>query len=235
MFAELNWTAPGATELFVVLFSLGNLIAVLAFAVRGAILLRILAIVGAGLQAIFYAFVGNEPLWFGLFWKLLMVFVAFSFMMVLIRERMGRQFAPELRPFVHALDILTPGQLQKLVNVGEIRRAGAERGILAQGKVPGELFYLLAGRALLIKDGRELEVKAEAFLGEIAFISGQPATADVIVKPGAIYLAWPVDRLNPLLEKDPQIDIALRGLMNHDLARKLAVQPLVQQLSPVEP
>ncbi|MEM6382025.1 MAG: cyclic nucleotide-binding domain-containing protein [Pseudomonadota bacterium] len=213
-------------ELLVILFNLGNLLAVIAFAVRGPIMLRALAVVGTGLQAVFYAYIDNDPIWFGLFWKTLMALVAAAFMLLLIRERMGRQFAAEVRPFVNALDILTPGQMQKLIKVGEVRRASAEQRILVQGEMPSELYYMLAGEAFVVKDGRQIELSAEAFLGEIAFISENPATADVVMRPGAVYLAWSVSRLRQLLEKEPQIDIAVRGLMNHDLARKIARQPL---------
>ena len=223
-----DWTVRGPDGCLLLLFNLGNALAVLAFAVRGPILLRGLAVAGALLQAAYYAGVTGPSEGYGLFWKLVTALVAGGFMALLIRERMGRPFAPEVRPLERALDILTPGQLQKLIAVGEVRRAASERGILARDRVPGELYYLLAGQAQVIKDGRAIEVRAEAFLGEIAFISGGAATADVVVRPGAVYLAWPVDRLRALLERDARIDIALRGLMNHDLARKVAVQPLGQ-------
>ncbi|MBV6658764.1 MAG: cyclic nucleotide-binding domain-containing protein [Devosiaceae bacterium] len=232
MFAEFNWTEPGLDEFLILLFNFGNLLAVIAFAVRGPITLRALAVLGTGMQAIFYAYIDGDPIWFGLFWKVLMAVVALSFMLLLIYERMGRQFAPEVRPFVNALDILTPGQLQRLIRAGEVRRASSERGLLLQGQKPTELYYLLAGRAQVLKDGKRIDLQAEAFLGEISFISGGAATADVVVQPGAVYLAWSVDELNALLEKEASIDIAVRGLMNHDLARKVASQPLSTNLLP---
>jgi hypothetical protein len=223
---EFNWSEPGLTEFLVVCFNLGNLLAVIAFMVRGAISLRMLTVVGALLQALFYAFVAQDIITYGLFWKSLTAVIAFAVVLVIVRERMGRQFPAELRGLAQELRLLNPGQIEKLFKVGDLRVAEMERCIISQGARPDELFYLLDGKATVLKDGRPIFVEAATFLGEIAFVSGGVATADVLLAPGSRYMAWPVDRLSRLLAKDDQIDIALRGLINHDLARKVSAQPV---------
>jgi CRP-like cAMP-binding protein len=223
---EFNWSDPGAIEFLIICFNVGNFLAVVAFMVRGAISLRMLTVIGALLQALFYAFVAQDIITYGLFWKSLTAVIAFAVVLVIVRERMGRQFAPELRGLAQELRLLNPGQIEKLFRVGDIRVADGERCIISQGARPDELFYLLEGSATVLKDGRPIAVEAGTFLGEIAFVGGGNATADVLVTAGSRYVAWPVDRLNALLAKDDQIDIALRGLINHDLARKVAAQPV---------
>lgn len=232
MFADFSWSSFGLDETLIILFNLGNLLAVLAFVLRGPILLRVFAVLGTGMQALFYAFISTGPIMSGVFWKVLMASAAFGFMVVLLRERMGRQFASELRPLAKELRLLNPGQIEKLFRVGEVRVAEAERCILSQGNQPDELFYLLEGRATVIKDGRPIDVLSGAFLGEIAFVGGGVATADVLIAPGSTYLAWRIGPLKALLAREDQIDIALRGLINHDLARKVSAQPVVAASAP---
>lgn len=226
MLSAFNWSEPGIPELLVLCFNLGNFLAVIAFLVRGAIMLRLLTVAGALLQAVFYAFVAQDVITDGLFWKSLTALIAFSVVLLIVRERMGRQFAPELRGLAQDLNLLNPGQIEKLFKIGQIRTADVERCIISQGSRPDELCFLLEGSATIIKDGRPIRVDAGTFLGEIAFVSGGAATADVFVQAGSTYMAWSVDRLLALLAKDDQIDIALRGLINHELARKVSAQPI---------
>lgn len=227
--AEFNWSDFGTTEFLVVCFNLGNLLAVIAFMVRGAVTLRMLTVIGAVLQALFYAFVAQDIITYGLFWKSLTALIAFSVVLFILRERMGRKFAPEVRPFAQSLRLLNPGQVEKLIKLADRRVHEDQRCILSQGAKPENLYYLLTGSASVQKDGVSLRVEAGTFLGEIAFVGGVSATADVVIDPGSHYLAWPVDRLTRLLKKEDQIDIALRGLINHDLARKISAQPLQKQ------
>lgn len=219
---ELNWADPGLPEVLVVLFNLGNFLAVAAFAVRGPVTLRMLTVIGALLQCLFYLYVAGGPVLYGVFWKSLTAAVAFGFVLVILRERMGRQFAPELRGLAQELNLLNPGQIERLFKIGDVRVAEVERCIIREGVKPDELVYLLEGKATVLRDARSIQVQPGTFLGEIAFVSGGNATADVLLAPGSRYIAWPVDRLGALLTRDDQIDITLRGLINHDLARKLS-------------
>lgn len=229
MFSSFSWTDFGLNELLIISFNLGNFLAVVAFAVRGAITLRALAVIGAAMQTAFYLFIADAPIYYGAFWKILTCVVATAIILLILRERMGRRFDVEVRPFVQSLRLLRPGQVEKLIKLADKRLHEEQRCIISQGARPDELYYLLTGSASVKKDGVPLRVQAGTFLGEIAFVSGGVATADVLIEPGSHYLAWPVDRLTKLLSKDEQIDIALRGLINHDLARKIAAQPIVEQ------
>ena len=60
------------------------------------------------------------------------------------------------------------------------------------------------------------------FLGEIAFLTGGPASATVTLSSDAECIVWNVDELHKLMKADAAIDIAIRGLFNHDLAAKVA-------------
>lgn len=226
MLESFSWTNFGLNEFLIIVFNLGNILGVLAFAVRGAIALRVLAVIGAAMQIAFYLFIADTPIYYGVFWKAVTCVVAMVIILLILRERVGRKFEAEVRPFAQSLRLLNPGQVEKLIKLATKRVHEDQRCILSQGKRPDELFYLLTGTASVQKDGVPLTVEAGAFLGEIAFVSGGEATADVLIEPGSHYLAWPVARLSQLLAKDDQIDIALRGLINHDLARKIAAQPI---------
>ena len=70
--------------------------------------------------------------------------------------------------------------------------------------------------------GRRLVLAPGVFLGEIAFLSGGTATADVFLADGAEALAWPVGELRQLMARDGRIEIGIRGVLSHDLAAKTA-------------
>ncbi|MCX5497705.1 cyclic nucleotide-binding domain-containing protein [Kaistia dalseonensis] len=203
-----------------ILFHIGNALALIAFLFRDQIYLRIATIVSMALQALYYLLILNTPQFDPLVWKVLTIMLNLGMIALIIRDRFGYGIDSHIRPLFNAIRVLTPGQFRRLVK-GTHRIEGPVP-ILKRGEKPAELFYLLSGEAEVSKDGRRLVVQAGTFLGEIAFLSGGTATADVALMAGASALSWQVVGLKALMARESDIDIALRGLLNHDLAAKTA-------------
>jgi CRP-like cAMP-binding protein len=179
------------------------------------------------LQALYYLWLPTGVLLDPLLWKVLTILLNGGMIALIFRDRFGYGIDSELRPLFEAMRVLNPGQFRRLVK-GTARIAGP-MPILALGVRPDALYYVLHGEAEITKDARRLRVGAGTFLGEIAFISGGVATADVAVIEGGLALAWNVAELKALMARDKHIDIALRGLLSHDLAAKTAQSRLPVQ------
>lgn len=210
-----------------ILFHIGNGLAFAAFLFRDQIYLRIVVIISMALQALYYLLILNTPQFDPLIWKILTITLNFGMIGLIIRDRLGYGIASEVRPLFTAIRVLSPGQFRRLIKGTEI--VTGPQPILRRGEHPASLFYLLSGTAEVSKDGRKLTVSTGTFLGEIAFLSSGTATADVALNADARALRWPAVTLKALMTRDSDIDIAFRGLLNHDLAAKTAQSHLPVQ------
>jgi hypothetical protein len=203
-----------------ILFHVGNAITLIAFLFRDQIQLRAVMVVSMVLQALYYTWLPGGPWFDPLLWKMLTIALNLVMIVVIFRDRFGFVIEPELRPLYEAFHVLNPGQFGRLIKIAV--RLDGPRPIIRRGEHPQHLYYLVSGTANITKDGRHLTVGAGVFLGEIAFLSGSGATADVGLAPGSQALAWPVDSLRALMARDGDIEIGLRGVLSHDLAAKTA-------------
>lgn len=203
-----------------ILFHVGNAITLIAFLFRDQIQLRAVMILSMALQALYYTWLPGGPLFDPLLWKILTILLNLVMIVLIVRDRFGYDIEADLRPLFEAIKVLSPGQFRRLAKVA-VRRSGPVQ-ILSQGVAPDELFYLVKGEAEVVKNGRRLALQPGVFLGEIAFLSGGTATADVFLAEGAEALAWPVVELRQLMARDGRIEIGIRGVLSHDLAAKTA-------------
>ena len=60
------------------------------------------------------------------------------------------------------------------------------------------------------------------FIGELAFLTKKPATANVCLNKQAKGISWNYSDLTRLLAARPQMKVAFDSLLNNDLASKLS-------------
>ena len=173
------------------------------------------------LQGLYYYAIPSGPLYDPLFWKIVS-FLANLLMIVLVfGGRLDFGIPQELRGLYEKINVLTPGQFRKLVK--EARPTyGTGEAILIAGIAPSHLHFLLKGSAEISKHKQIAKIAAGAFLGEIAFLNGGMATATVVLPTGAECLSWETKKLALLMQRDSAVDIAMRGIINRDLASKVA-------------
>jgi hypothetical protein len=211
-----------------IIFHFGNAIALIAYLFRDQIHLRLVVIVSMILQSVYYLLISSSgPLLDPLLWKILTIVINVVMIALVFRDRLRFGIDDEVKPLFEAFDVLSPGQFRRLLACAT--RNEGPMPMTERGARPASLFHVLSGTAEVNKDGRRLSVGAGAFIGEIAFLTGRPATADVHLLPGGRVLQWDVERLRALMRKEKAIDIALRGLLSHDLAVKTSNSALPEQ------
>jgi CRP-like cAMP-binding protein len=64
-------------------------------------------------------------------------------------------------------------------------------------------------------------------VGEIAYATGNAASATVEVAPGSVWVEWDQERLRQLTRRHPALGVALMAQFNADLLGKVAAsQPI---------
>lgn len=211
------------------MFHVANAIALAAYLFRDQFYLRLTVVISMILQAIYYLFISSTgPLFDPLVWKVLTIVLNAGMIALLFRDRLSFGIDAETRPLYEAIGVLTPGQFRRLLRAAT--RVSGPLLMVRLGLRPEALFYVLVGHAEVRKDGRRLDVGPGSFIGEIAFLTGSGATADVSLHAESRALSWDVVALRTLMQKEKAIDIALRGLLSHDLALKTSRSDLPEAL-----
>jgi Cyclic nucleotide-binding domain len=210
-----------AATLFTALFHASNLLAFLAFLLRDQLQLRVMMAISLFLQALYYYAIPGGPFIDPLFWKVVS-FVANMVMIVLVfGGRIDFGIPADLRGLFEKMAVLSPGQFRKLIRISQ-RTYASENLLLVEGERPDHLHYLLKGQAEIAKGQSRHWIEAGVFLGEVAFLNTTTASATVRLLSSAECVTWKTEDLKAMMNKDKAIDIAMRGIFNHDLAAKVA-------------
>jgi hypothetical protein len=204
------------------MINVAALVGVAAMVFRNQIILRGLLILSTFLYIIYYFVASPVPMWSAIFWSVVTIGVNLTVMLRLIYDRTQfRLTDDELRLFA-AFRTLTPGEFRGLTGLASWRTASARTILTREGAPLDKLYYVLDGAIGITKGGRSFPIADGTFIGELAFLRGQPASATVTLEPGARYLEWSVPALNAHFHKAPTLRASLIGLFNADLAAKLA-------------
>ena len=84
------------------------------------------------------------------------------------------------------------------------------------------LHYLASGQAEVEKLGQRIMISAPCFVGEVAFMTGAPASGTVVAQAGAQVLSSDMARLKAVGRKRVRFHLALNSLISNDLAGKVA-------------
>jgi hypothetical protein len=201
--------------------------ALAGYLARDELWLRLLMLAASVNYLAYYYTVTQEPLWNAILTSGALAFVNLVMIGIVILERttfaMSRQVAAIFRSF----DMLTPGQFRRIMRYGTVRTADDTVRLTTEGMRVEKLYYVTAGTVIVTKEGRRTEIPPRIFVGEIAYATGNVASATVELAPGSVWVEWDQDRLRRLARRFPALGVALVAQFNADLLGKVATsQPI---------
>lgn len=188
---------------------------------RDQFILRILIMVGAICDTTYYYFYPEVPLWDAMLGSTL-IFSAtlFGLVRLLIDQAPGLVGAHQ--DAFNCFHAMMPGDFRRLMRFGNRHRAEEPARLTEAGRHPPHLWLIVSGKARVTKGKASFEIAGPTFIGEIAFMTGEPASATVEALPGAHYVAWRTADLRKLLEKNERLATAFSATMARDMAGKVA-------------
>jgi hypothetical protein len=189
---------------------------------RDQIKLRIFAVLGDGLLSAYYYFAFPEPLWNPMVWTIANVVINTVMVIVLLREHRMSLLSDNEMTLFRCLPTLTPGQFRKLLKIASWHETEEPALLTEEGAKPEKLFYVLEGPVTIGKQGRLLERAPRTFIGEIAFLRDNVASATVKTAAKSLYVAWDQGELRALLKKNDDLKNAMSTLLSTDMADKVA-------------
>ncbi len=200
---------------------LSYVLLVLSMMMRQMTWLRIIA-VSAGLTSAAYGFFWlRDPV--TVFWEIVFVATNLVQLTIIAYENRKRAFTDEEQIVV---DAMVPGvdmrYVRRLLKLGAFKEAPAETELTTQGRMVDELVLITRGTVQVEKDGRIVGACGEGdFIGEISFLSKDPATATVLVTNPVHYMAFDCGELRGFLNRHPELGRAVEASFNRNLMAKL--------------
>ena len=204
-----------------ILVHIGAFLFLIAYLVRDQILLRGLIILGTVFYIVYYFFM-ETPLWSALLWNSSFVVINLIMIGVIYSDRASFVMSERERKLYQVFNTLSPGEFKKLLKIADWFDGSSEEQITTEGEVPARLYFIIDGEALIARDDKKFIVGPNVFIGELAYLVRKPATATVKLTDKVVGISWKTSSLIKLLASNPQMKIAFDGLLNQDLAAKLA-------------
>jgi CRP-like cAMP-binding protein len=184
--------------------------------------LRVATVVGLFLEIAYFRLSGGD-LKIGGGWDLIFIAINLVQIFLLVRERASLRLperdAPMLRASFSGLDDV---QIARLLKAADWRDAQPGETLTKQDHVVDSLFFLCSGRASVEVNGSfETYLEKGSFIGEIAYLTGNLATATVVIDEPSRVLAFSKLRMAKVTNQDSRIAGIIYELLGRDLAQKM--------------
>lgn len=213
------WWCPCTSDLVHV----ANVLYLCSYLVRDILWLRVLTVT-AGLSLIpFYGSCSEHILWAPIIWNIVFMTVNVVQIGLLLRERRPQLFGgAEQELYTSVFADLNPGEFRRLLKLGTWEDVEPGSTIVHRDTVVEDMMVLQRGAMEVRVDDEVIaQLKPKQFIGEMSFLTGHTATADVVATEPCRVLSWSQDNLNEALEKKPGLAFKIRGILGRDVVAKL--------------
>jgi CRP-like cAMP-binding protein len=153
------------------------------------------------------------------------LFIGFNFYQIamLIRERINSRLPEKDAQLLRqSFEGLNDGQISHLLKAAEWQNFEPGDVLTRQDAPLDALYFLCTGRANVEINGSFVTyLERGSFIGEIAYLTGNPATARVTIEEPSRALVFSKMRMAKVLAKDNQVSGILYQLLGRDLAIKM--------------
>ena len=200
---------------------LAYIVLALSYFLTNMFWLRVRAIIGLFLEIVYFRLSGvGYP---GLAWDTIFILINLYELAWLVRDRINAKLpaaeAPALRQAFEGLD---DSQIAKLLRAAEWKDFEAGETLTRQDAPVDSLFFLYKGRAHVEVDGSFITyLDSGSFVGEIAYLTGNPANARVTLDETSRVIVFSKMRLAKVVAGDRQLNGILYQVLGRDLAQKM--------------
>jgi hypothetical protein len=184
--------------------------------------LRVTAVIGLSLEIVYFRMSGGN-MHAGIGWDVIFIAINLYQLYWLVEEKrkLARfKDAHLLRQGVFAG--FDDAQIARLVTSGTWKSIDAGTVLTRQGAPVAELVLVCDGAATVDVDGKGVaRLSNGAFVGEMAFVTGNPASATVTVEQATRAFVFDMGKLRKLVETDDSVAMAIHRVVGRDLAVKL--------------
>jgi hypothetical protein len=195
---------------------------VLGYLIINQMMLRIMLLIGTGLYIWYYAVVDDTPLWPAI-WASTATGTANLIGLIALCFRNSTLAIPrKFRDIYVHFDVLPPGDFRKLMSAATRRTRPAGYPLTQIDSRVHTLYYVVNGGVEVAKFGTRFTIPDGIFVGEIAYLTGNRASASTYLSSDSDVLEWDIALLKQRATRDPRFRLAMDAMISLDLAGKVA-------------
>ena len=195
------------------------LLTLLALSIRGILWLRIILTVSQ-FGHLINAYMNDDINKGG--WTIIFILINLVQIMIIFRERRELFIPEQIRDlYDNIFHTKTSREFLHFWDKGEIMHVD-NKTLISRGDNQENLMLVLNGTAEVIRDDKKIAtLERGQFIAEISYITGKPASADVLVPNDLTFYVWDKKSLNELRKKNSNIMQKLDHILTLDMAGKL--------------
>ena len=198
---------------------IAKLITFVSLAIKDVLFLRIVVTFAIIIEVFYQLNYGNPQI---AFWNCLFLMINTVQVFKLIRERSPIKIPDDIEDIYKSkFSDMTQREFVYFWNLGS-QKDVTDVGLIKEGDYQKSLFLILSGNAEVSRDQRLIAtLKRGEFVGEISFITKEPASADVYAKSKLYYIEWDQNELRKLKVSNSSFWTKLNQILGEDLAKKI--------------
>ena len=184
--------------------------------------LRITAVLGLCFEVAYFVIV-SDALYTGIAWDCIFIAINLFHLALMTRDRLRLRSAEGDLDLLRAMfDGLDDAQIGLLLKCASWRNIAPGETLTLEGQPVEAVMMIADGQASVAIGARMIaQISRGAFVGEMAFLTDEPASATVSALQACRVLSIDKARLKTLLLNDHQIAAVMHRILGADLAQKL--------------
>ena len=210
-----------------IVIHLAYLITFVALAIRDVLFLRIVLSFANVLQVVYqYGFNDSPDI---AVWNALFLIINIIQVVKLMKERAPVKIPDDIEDIYRTkFSDMTHREFLYFWSLGK-QRDVEDCSIIKEGEYQKNLFLILSGNASVSRDDRVIAtLHRPEFVGEISFITREPASANVDADGRLYYIEWNQDELRRMKVKNSTFWTKLNQCLGEDLARKIKHNSIIK-------
>ena len=200
--------------------NLGYGIVFLALAIKEVLWLRITLTIAQGIIMYNNVFIGENYITAG--WNLVFVLVNVVQIAIIYHDRKPR-FIPDeyMDIYKGVFSSMTSREFLYLLRMCELIKSDSKTIIIA-GENQTDLLFMLNGNCIVTKEEDTIAtIKRGQFIGELSYITSQPASATVTADGQISYLSWNQEQMKTIKHTNPSFYAKFHHTLTRDIANKI--------------
>ena len=210
-----------------IIIHLAYLITFVALSIKDVLFLRIVLSVACFLQVIYQLGFNNNP--DIAVWNTLFLITNLIQVVKLIKDRAPIKIPDDIVDIYRTkFSHMTHREFLYFWSLGK-QKDVTDSTLIKEGEYQKSLFLILSGNAAVSRDGRVIAtLHRPEFVGEISFITREPASANVDAKSKLYYIEWDQEELRRVKAKNSSFWTKLNQCLGEDLARKIKHNSIIK-------
>lgn len=194
---------------------------IVSMLMRRMVLLRLLAVASGVTKIIYRAFFIFDPV--SVLWETVFVVVNVIQLLIIWYYEYHHRFDEEHQHFADNMpDSVDRSAIKRLLDLSDLRRLAPGDKLTSEGQPVTELVYIADGIVKIEHGDRVVAICGPGdYIGELSFLSGNPASASAVVVKPTRALVFDQAQLNASIAADAQLRRTLESALNRNLAGKL--------------